>query len=749
MKVWFTVFGLCFIVCAFSQTNASLSGKILSASGQPLESANVQLVKLKNATLTDSVGTFYFGQLLPGKYSLKVTYIGYENYQSEIIVKEGEKRFVSILMEPLDARLNELVITGSQKEVRKTESITNIDVYTAKHFKRNPYSNLHESLNMVPGLFADIDNGVSNTSDVQINGLEGNYTMFLIDGVPAFGALAGYYALNSISMDMIEKIEVLKGASSALYGSEAIAGVINIKTKNPAGSPKLNINTTLTSMLETNADVTGSFKAGKANALVSASGSFFNQKWDLDKDNFMDMPLLNRANFYTKFAIPHTNNRTTNIYARYLFENRYGGEMQYNYSRRGSSEKYGEAITTNQWQIGVNSQLSIKTPTTLMADISQHYQTAFYGAKEYHGAQTTVFTQLLQNNQVDHTNGLTYGVAYRMYHYKDNSPLSNDTLNPIPALSHIGSLYFEDEMNLHPQHKLVLGSRFEYGNISKLVISPRINYKYNTKNGNNILRIGAGTGYRTPNLLNEGFGAINGSRSISIEEKLAPENTISTNANYTRIQKLKGAILTIDASVFYTRFFNIIEPDYNDDPTLIVYENNKLGATAWGFNLYTEMNFSFPLKLGVGLSYNNVFEVELDDDGEKELEQVLHVPPFMANYYLSYTFPGPQLSLDLTGNIVSPMLLSVFPNDYRNEKSPWYSIQNIQLTKKFNFGFDLYFGLKNFFNFIQKDPILRPFDPFNNNVGVDNPNNYRFDTTYGFTSTQGVKAFAGFRYTLR
>lgn len=749
MKTWLTICSLWFTFLSYSQNGFTLSGRVVNSIGEPLESATVQLLKQKQGVLTDSSGKFYFNNLLAGKYMMRVSYVGYENYQSEVIIKDGQNLFLLISLSSLDAHLNQLVVTGSQREVRKTESITNIDVYTTKHFQRNPYTNLHESLNMIPGLFADIDNGVSNTSDVQINGLEGNYTMFLIDGVPAFGALSGYYALNSIPMEMIDKIEILKGSASAMYGSEAIAGVINIKTKNPATTPKLSVNSMLTSMLETNTDITGSFKAGKAHALVSASGNFFNWKWDLDKDNFMDMPLLNRANFYTKFAIPHSNNLTTNVYGRYLFESRYGGEMQYKLNRRGSSEVYGEALATHQWQVGVNSQLPLKTPTTFMADFNRHSQSAEFGDKNYQGAQMTLFTQLLQNNAVDKTNTLTYGVTYRMYHYTDNSPLSNDSLNPIPAFSHIGSLYFEDEMNLHPQHKLVLGSRFEYGNISKFVVSPRVNYKYNTKNGNNILRIGAGTGYRVPNLLNEGFGALNGSRSISIEEKLQPESTISVNATYTRIQKLKGAILTIDANVFYTRFFNIIEPDYNDDPTLIVYENNKLGATAWGFNLYTEMNFSFPLKLGVGLSYNNVFEVELEDDGEKELEQVLHVPPFMANYYLSYTFPGPQLSIDFTGNIVSPMLLSVVPDDYRDERSPWYTIQNIQLTKKFRSGFELYFGLKNFFNFIQKDPILRPFDPFNNNVGVDNPNNYRFDTTYGFTSTQGIKAFAGFRYTLR
>jgi outer membrane receptor for ferrienterochelin and colicins len=95
------------------------------------------------------------------------------------------------------------------------------------------------------------------------------------------------------------------------------------------------------------------------------------------------------------------------------------------------------------------------------------------------------------------------------------------------------------------------------------------------------------------------------------------------------------------------------------------------------------------------------------------------------------------------------MLLSTVPADNRPSKSPWFTIQNIQLTKKFNNGIEIYAGLKNIFNFIQKEPILRPFDPFNRQTAIDNPNNYTFDTTYGFTSTQGIKGFAGLRYTLQ
>ena len=309
-------------------------------------------------------------------------------------------------------------------------------------------------------------------------------------------------------------------------------------------------------------------------------------------------------------------------------------------------------------------------------------------------------------------------------------------------------MFIEDDITITANHHLVLGARFDYSTRNGPVLTPRLSYKWNSADDKNVVRIGLGTGYRVPNLLNEGFAALNGSRQIFIAEKLKPETVINVNANYTRVQPINTGLFNIDASVFYTYFFNIVNPDYNVNPALIVYRNSKGGAMASGFSIYTDFTFNYPLKVGAGFTFTNVFQLNKDDNGNTVKETPVHAPPFVANFYLSYNFPVPQLSIDWTGNVVSPMLLATVPNDFRPSHSPWHTIQNIQLTKKFNSGVELYLGLKNFFNFVQKDPILRPNDPFNKNTTVDNPFNYRFDTTYGFTSTEGIKGYIGLRYTL-
>jgi outer membrane receptor for ferrienterochelin and colicins len=259
------------------------------------------------------------------------------------------------------------------------------------------------------------------------------------------------------------------------------------------------------------------------------------------------------------------------------------------------------------------------------------------------------------------------------------------------------------------------------------------------------LRLGFNTGYRVPNPINDGFGIMNGSRIVLVEGKLNAEKNFTANGNYTRIQELPGGILSLDANVFFTYFNSYIDPDYSQ-PGYVIYQSSNTGLYAPGFSINADFTFNFPLKIGVGGTYTDVYEINVDSSGHKSKAPTYHAPHFTGNFFLSYNFPIPQLSIDWTGSLISPMLLVTEPNDYRPSTSPWFTIQNIQITKKFKKGIELYFGLKNFFNFVQKDPIMRPNDPFNRMVNVNNPNGYVFDTEYGFTSTQGITGFMGFRY---
>ncbi|MES2395604.1 MAG: TonB-dependent receptor, partial [Bacteroidota bacterium] len=126
----------------------------------------------------------------------------------------------------------------------------------------------------------------------------------------------------------------------------------------------------------------------------------------------------------------------------------------------------------------------------------------------------------------------------------------------------------------------------------------------------------------------------------------------------------------------------------------------------------------------------------------------LQTPNFLGNFSLSYTFSKIGINIDYTGNVTSPMNLPVVPNDYRPEQSPWFTIQNIQVSKKLTNGFEFYGGVKNVLNFTPSDPILRPFDPFDKHITENNPNNYTFDPSYNYAPMQGRRFFIGIRYNL-
>ena len=133
---------------------------------------------------------------------------------------------------------------------------------------------------------------------------------------------------------------------------------------------------------------------------------------------------------------------------------------------------------------------------------------------------------------------------------------------------------------------------------------------------------------------------------------------------------------------------------------------------------------------------------------ESKLPQV-QAPKFSGTFNLSYAFAQLGLSFDITGKVNGPMHLPVVPNDFRPALSPWFGLINLQMTKTMGKGWEVYGGVKNLLNFVPADPLLRPFDPFDKNINVNNPNGYTFDTSYNYAPLQGIRGFLGIRYNLK
>ena len=115
--------------------------------------------------------------------------------------------------------MNEIVVSGTLRAVRKLESPVAVEVYSPKFLKLNPTPSVFEALQLVNGVRPQLNCNICNTGDIHINGLEGPYTMVTIDGMPIVSSLSSVYGLFGIPNQLIERIEVVKGPASGLYGS--------------------------------------------------------------------------------------------------------------------------------------------------------------------------------------------------------------------------------------------------------------------------------------------------------------------------------------------------------------------------------------------------------------------------------------------------------------------------------------------------------------------------------------------------
>ncbi|MBK7290037.1 MAG: TonB-dependent receptor [Chitinophagaceae bacterium] len=748
-----------FSYAAFTQT--ARHGEIRNeATGENIPGATITYKDSSQSLVSDEHGKF---SIYPSeKQSLLITAIGFK--EKEYIV--GAKDRFIILLSPLQKELDAVVITGTMRAVRKSESPIAVEVYTPQFLKKNPSPSIFESLQNVNGVRPQLNCSVCNTGDIHINGLEGPYTMVTIDGMPIVSSLASVYGLFGIPTQLIDRIEIVKGPASGLYGSEAIGGMINIITKSPEKAPVFTGNVMTTSWLEHTIDLGTKFKVGKK--AVSLLGiNYYNYQNPLDKNNdqFTDVTLQHRVSIFNKLSFIRKKNRVATLAGRYFTENRWGGEMHWNKNFRGTDSIYGESISTNRWELIGNYQLPVKEKMMFSFSTTGHKQDSYYGMIPYNGTQRIAFGQLTWDKQAGAAHNLLIGSAVRYNYYDDNTTATSDTLtgNNQPDKYIIPGIFVQDEWKLNESHSLLSGLRYDYHPIHKSIITPRFAWKWTMKN-RQILRLNAGTGFRVVSLFTEEHAALTGARAVEIKESLNPERSFNVNLNYSKYFSFNGVNLNIDASTWYSHFSNQIIPDYDTDPNKIIYENLKGYSASKGVTLNLELNIGHRFKSLIGATIQDVSKVEKDDAGKRTKVLPLLTEKCSGTWALTYVFPRAGLTIDYTGNMYGPMRLPLLSaTDPRPGFSPVWSIQNIQVTKRVNKSVEFYGGVKNLLNWTLAKNIpfiiARSNDPFDKNVQYDgngkilatpdNPYGLSFDPTYVYAPNQGIRIFFGIRTTLK
>jgi outer membrane receptor for ferrienterochelin and colicins len=755
MRIQLIVSFVFFILSQFASGQMTFTGQI-RLKNRPLPYA-VLIHKEKNEVLSaDSLGFFKMdcsGTIM----NLRIESATSKPKNVQITcssIKPNDLRIIHV--EASEQELEEVVISAGIKEIDKLKTTVPVEVYTSKFFQKNPGFSILESLTQINGIRPQINCNICNTGDIHMNGLEGPYTMILIDGMPIISSLASVYGLSGIPNSMIERVEIVRGPSAVLYGSEAIGGIINVITKDPSNAPKLSADILGSTNSEFNFDLSLQTRLGKKSSVLTGINYFhFENKIDRNLDGFTDITLQKRLAFFQRYKFMLKNDRQAMLGVRYVYEDRWGGQTNWEPSFRGGDSIYAESIYTNRFELIGKYPLPIKEKILLSGSYANHLQNSFYGTLPFHANQHTGFMQVHWSKE-HKRHDFILGTALRLDLYDDNTVATSNGGNGenSPVNTALPGIFFQDELTLNEKIKFLGGLRYDHSFIHGSILTPRLGIKSDLKKGH-LIRLNSGTGFRVVNVFTEDHAALTGSRTTVFSEELLPEKSINVNLNYNGTFFLnKGAILKLDISPFYSHFFNKIVPDYETDVNKIIYSNSNGYAENKGIGISSSYR-NEQIRIDLGVTIMDVSNIE---NGVRSRQ--LLTERYTGTWTISYSFKKIPLEIDYTGSVYGPMELPLLgPLDPRPEKSPWWSIQNIQLVYKSE-RFEFYGGVKNLLNWMPgKDlPFLiaRSNDPFDKEVEYDaegniiasaqNPYALSFDPTYVYAPNQGIRGFIGIRF---
>lgn len=740
--------GFLFVFIALKMAKAQdfiVTGKVFS-DGQPLTSASIYLKDTNSGVTTNAEGQFSIYISNIANPELVISYLGHKSQIKKISSKTTDLGIIEL---EWDNKLEEVVVSGTLKPISKLDSPVPVEVYGQTFFKANPTATVFEALENVNGIRPQLNCSICSTGEIRINGQEGSYTMVMIDGLPILSGLSTVYGFSGIPQSLIERIEIVKGPASTLFGSEAVAGVINLITQLPENSAKLAVDSFVSGWGEVNTDL--AYKCSlskKTTALLGVNYFNYSNPIDKNKDGFTDLTLQNRISIFNKFN--HANKFS--IATRFLYEDRWGGQMNWLPIHRGGDSIYGESIYTRRFELFGKYQFNKNL--TFQFSFNDHNQNSAYGNTLFNADQTIGFGQMIWNKNIAN-NELLLGLAYRYTRYDDDTTATFNDLSfqNQASIIHLPGIFIQNQTQINANNTLLLGFRYDRNSIHGNIFTPRINYKINNDDKSSTLRLSAGTGYRVAQIFTEQHATLTGAREVVLLDDLNPER--SWNANLNFVQKFflkKGAIIDFDLSLFTSLFSNKIIPDYDTDPNKIIYDNLHGRSISNGLSLNANLLAQGGLRVNLGATYIDTYAKE---NGIKTMPNLTE--RFQGVWKVEKKWIPNDLILDFTGTLTGALRLPTLGDlDPRPSYSDPFSILNIQLTKIWNNSVESYGGIKNILNFTPpRNSIARSFDPFDRQVAFDgsgnalptpdNPYALTFDPTYVYTSNQGIRFFFGLR----
>ncbi|MBO7652005.1 MAG: TonB-dependent receptor [Bacteroidales bacterium] len=723
-------FMLTLCLCIMAQTNktdANVFGHVIDKqSGEHLPYINIMVKGTSIGTATDASGHFHLNNLPIGKLTIVAQSIGYMPEEKTIETASGKIIELNFEIEEDAIMLNDVVVSANKNETSRKEAPVVVGVISPKTFENTNSVCLAEGLNFQPGLRLETNCQNCGFQQVRINGLEGSYSQILIDGRAVSSALSQVYGLEQIPVNMIEKVEVIRGGGSAIFGSNAVAGTINILTREPQfNSISLGNNTTLIGMKK--ADINTTLNASvvslnnKAGITIFASARQ-RSPFDYDNDGFTEIGKINAKNIGFRSYLKTSDYTKLSIEYHTLDEFRRGGN---NLSLPAHEADITEQTEHKIHCAGLKYDIFSKNSKhwfQIYSSLQNIDRNSYYGTGKDPNAygNTKDFASVSGFQYVFYMDKflfmpatLTSGIEYNYNSLYDESLGYNRI---IEQKINIYSAFIQNEWHKEKLSFLIGGRIDKHNMVKNPIISPRGNIRYSPLKWMS-LRAGYAMGFRAPQAFNEDLhiAAVGGEVSlISIDPALKPEKSHSANASIDFNTKWSSSAIDFLVEGFYTVLndvFILEENGHDATGNLLLTRTNGSGATVAGVNFELKYIPTKKLEIQAGFTYQQSRYKQPEVWSETiEAQRRMFRTPDTYGFLTVYYSPLKDFDISLSGTYTGSMLVQHFAGyiaeDAETTTKPFFDT-NLKLSYSFklkdDFSLEVSAGMKNIFNSYQRD----------------------------------------------
>lgn len=591
---------------------------------EPIANVSVFVINSQKTTSSDENGNVTIENIPNGKQTIEFNLIGYR--KKEINVNFPQKETTAVFLEPTAEELQEVIVTSSTRSSRTIKNIpTRIETIVSGELEEKSSmqpGNIKMMLTESTGIQTQQTSQVSGNASIRIQGLDGKYTQLLQDGFPLYSGFASGLSILQIPPLNLKRVEVIKGSTSTLYGGGAIAGLINLITKEPIEKREISF---LANINQTQAlDFSGFYaeKYKKAGLTIFTANNS-QRAYDTNTDGFSDIPEFNRFTFNPKFFYYPNQKTTFSLGLNTGFEKRIGGDMVVINDKSNSINTFFEQNNSNRYSTQAKFETIFNNKNILTIKNSVGYFNRRIERQTYNfeGKQIATFSEvnyLIPNEKSEWNLGTTL--------VSDNFKQTNLVVNKLDYSNTAFGVFAQNNLNVTEKFILESGLRLDFTNRNDVFVLPRISllYKINEKLSS---RFGGGLGYKTPTVFSEeteekAFQNIN---SLDFS-KVNPEKSYGLNAdiNY-KTAIFDDVSFAINQMFFYTTIKSPLVLNTIPFSTNLAFENANGNIETKGFETNVKLRYQ-DISSYIGYTYI---------DAKRNFNKTSSINPLTAKHRLN------------------------------------------------------------------------------------------------------------------